>query len=160
MIPLKVILALVFTSLFLFYYLIDIHNKYINIGINLLLSSLTSFMWCYIIIGNFYMPKIISIILLVLFTILFTFILMVFTYKNVEQDTSNKNLVPVTYTEDTLIGSTGVVSSLYNEDSYLCYLLDRSRTPIVIHFENEDIHENDEFTITKIDGGVIFGSKK
>lgn len=83
----------------------------------------------------------------------FGFLISVFFYTIIDYE---KKIYDSEYEPNELIGMTGVVKSLYNEDGYLCELEDDKKTEIVIKFD-EDVNSGSRFTISNIDGFDIKG---
>lgn len=161
MIPIEYLIALFTSTLLVLYRLVDIKNKYVNILVNAILSFSTGAAWAYIMVIenslNFCNDKssfIVSLLIIILVGLIIGFMLMVITLheplyvqEKVEQEL---------YTEDKLINMSGTVVQKYSEGSYLCKLVDKTQTSIVVYLD--DAKENDKFIINKIENGKIFGS--
>ena len=162
MIPMTYIFALIISTILILYAIVDIPNKYVNTLISATLSFLTGASWTYIAIikHNLHLwgdePTFLSTLSLIfVFGILIGFILMVITWHE-PLYVPKRNETHETYTEDTLIGMTGIVYQKYNDGSYFGKLTDKSQTAIVVYVDNAK--ENDRFIIKKIENGKIFGS--
>ena len=162
MIPMDYIVALTISTLLVLYRLVNVTNKYVNILVNGVLSLADGAAWIYLSIVEYNLhlwgnePTFLStLLLIIIIDIPVGFILMVFTWRETPH-TQQTNEIQETYTEDTLIGMTGVVIQQYSDNSYLCKLTDNSQTSIVVYLD--DAKEGDKFIIKKIENGRIIGS--
>jgi hypothetical protein len=164
MIPMNYIVALFASTLLVLYRLVDITNKYVNILISILLSFATSASWTYVAISEYNLhlwgntPTLLStLVLIFLIGLPLGFLLMVITWREPLYIPQQLNQEQELYTQDTLLGMTGVVVQTYSEGAYLCKLTDKAQTSIVVYLDNAK--EGDKFIIEKIENGKIFGRK-
>ena len=163
MIPMNYIVALFASTLLVLYGLVDITNKYVNILISIFLSFATSVSWTYVAISEYNLhlwgdaPTLLStLILIFLIGLPLGFLLMVFTWREPLYIPQQLNQEQELYTQDTLLGMTGVVVQTYSEGAYLCKLTDKAQTSIVVYLDNAK--EGDKFIIKKFENGKIIGS--
>ena len=163
MIPMNYIVALFTSTLLVLYGLVDISNKYVNILISIFLSFATSVSWTYVAISEYNLhlwgdaPTLLStLVLIFLIGLPLGFLLMVFTWREPLYVPQQLNQEQELYTQDTLLGMTGVVVQTYSEGAYLCKLTDKAQTSIVVYLDNAK--EGDKFIIKKIENGKIIGS--
>ena len=163
MIPMNYIVALFASTLLVLYGLVDITNKYVNILISILLSFATSASWTYVAISEYNLhlwgdaPTLLStLVLIFLIGLPLGFLLMVFTWREPLYIPQQLNQEQELYTQDTLLGMTGVVVQTYSEGAYLCKLTDKAQTSIVVYLDNAK--EGDKFIVKKFENGKIIGS--
>ena len=163
MIPINYIVALFASTLLVLYGLVDITNKYVNILISVLLSFATSASWTYVAISEYNLhlwgdaPTLLStLVLIFLIGLPLGFLLMVFTWREPLHVPQQLNQEQELYTQDSLLGMTGVVVQAYSEGAYLCKLTDKAETSIVVYLDNAK--EGDKFIVKKFENGKIIGS--
>lgn len=164
MIPHEYILALITTTVLLLYRLVDITNKYINIILNVILSWATGLSWTYVMIKEWNLhlwgnePSLLSnLLLLGVIGSVIGFVIVIFMWKdNIE--TSNDNVQQPTYTIETLIGMTGVISDEQGSNPYLGKLDDEAGSNILVYVNTEHARKGDKFTIVQINDGKIFAN--
>ena len=161
MIPPIYIFALVMTLLMAIYKVIPIKDRYLNISINSLGSTITGLIWVAIIVKNFFNwlsinKPIIEFILIVVLGLIAGFLIMMFTLNDSTESTDNNKTIQ--YTTETLIGLTGVITDVYADNSFLGNLDDEVHSQIVIYL-NEHAEKNDKFKSSEIKEGKIYAIK-
>ena len=160
MVPNSYIIALIVTTLLLFYRLLNITNRYINIIINIVLSLATGVTWAYIIVteNNLFMTfnelgLFFKLFAIVIVGIIIGFILMVLTWKEPDIQTPDPFNSNEQYNTQSLIGMSGIILDEYTNGASLGKLDDSVGTNIIIYAMNGK--KNDKFRITKIENGKI-----
>lgn len=163
MIPMNYIVALFASTLLALYGLVGITNKYVNMLISILLSFATSASWTYVVICEYNLhlwgdtPTLLStLVLIFLIGLPLGFLLMVFTWREPLYIPQQLNQEQELYTQDTLLGMTGVVVQTYSDGACLCKLTDKVQTNIVVYLDNAK--EGDKFIVKKFENGKIIGS--
>ena len=164
MIPYEYILALVATTLLLLYRLVDMTNKYINTILNVILSWGTGLAWMCVAIKEWNLhlwgsePSLLSNLLLIgIVGTIIGFAIAIFTWKDVIE-TPNDNIQQPTYTEESLVGMTGVIAEEQGSNPYLGRLDDEVGSNILVYANTERARKGDKFTIVQIKDGKIFAN--
>lgn len=163
MIPVEFLIALMCSCILALSYFIDFKNRDVNTVCNFVLCSICAVAWCSILYSNYIsridiesyilLSIIIQIVLLTLSLIVILLFLLVITWKETPDDTTNIN--EANYTPETLVSEKGVIVKLENKQTALCQL-DGTGAFAIIHFD-EPIKEGDIFAVTSIDAGRIYG---
>ena len=87
-----------------------------------------------------------------IFTVLFWFVSLVFTYDIVVGNTRLKEII---YSPDTLIDKEGYIVGVYDENKYLGELEDDANTQVVLRIDNKNVKNGRKFKIVGVDNTQI-----